>query len=129
MYWFVHKVGFIFKCKVLYHHLLTCAFPFFAHECLFDRLISNANPRAMPLSELKKVNFKSVSETGFYWLSENTLHEHFIAELWHGRGGGSGHSHWKVVWRRATLKTFFFRPNLSSGDPPFQAFFPLWRPH
>ena len=39
-----------------------------------------------------------------------------------------GHSHWKVVWGRANLKTPFFWPNFSSGDPPFQAFFPLRSP-
>ena len=35
---------------------------------------------------------------------------------------GVGHSHWKVVWGRAALKTHFFRPNFSPGDPPFKAF-------
>ena len=48
-----------------------------------------------------------------------------------GKQGGDqgnclgGHSHWKVVLGRAALKTPFFRPNFISGDPPFQAFFPL----
>ena len=45
------------------------------------------------------------------------------------RPGGGGHSHWKVIWGRAALKTPFFRSNFSSGDPPFQAFFPLQSLH
>ena len=40
-----------------------------------------------------------------------------------------GHSHWKVVWERVALKIPLFRPNFSSRDPPFQAFFPLQRPY
>ena len=35
-----------------------------------------------------------------------------------------GHSHRKVERERAALKTPFFRPNLSSGDPPFASLFP-----
>ena len=55
-----------------------------------------------------------------YFYDQTDLHK--------SRGGGV-HSHWKVVWGRAALKTPFFRPNFSSGDPTLQAFFPLPRPH
>ena len=38
-----------------------------------------------------------------------------------------GHSHWKVVWGCAALKTPFFRPFCTSGDPPFQVLLQLQR--
>ena len=68
---------------------LTCTYLFLRSRSIYpiDRY-QKTTPRVMPLHELKMFNFKSIShswhDTGFYWTSENTLHERFITEWWCG---------------------------------------------
>ena len=64
-----------YSTQAFFYHFVACAFPFFKVKSVLPiDEYQNATSKAISLHELKKV-----CDTGFYWSSENALHERFIA--------------------------------------------------
>ena len=98
-----------------------------------------------PLVEMNKKQMSSSLSYSIFVKPMATIHQnpkitccfpwwwHFCIQLYAKnviiKAGGGGHSHWKVVWECAALKTPFFRPFFISGDPPFQVLLQLQRPY
>ena len=82
--WHVTELSWIHtRTQAVFYRFVACAFLFFEVKSVLpiDRY-QNATSKAISLHELKKTSTPRAihaRDTGFYWSSENALHDRFIA--------------------------------------------------